>query len=132
MRALKTIRSVAALVLVALLAPAAARAQTATPVAPSQDYVVEYNMRHLSARECRKIARQMIRYDRDIQLASRWSGSSYSQELRIETLDRKLDMLAERWDKGCDLRDEIMLAKLYDYMKKAGKLALRYFTMGMF
>jgi len=131
MRALKTIRSVAALVLVALLAPAAARAQSATP-APSQDYVVEYNMRHLSVRECRKIARQMIRYDRDIQLASRWSGSSYSQELRIETLDRKLDMLAERWDKGCDLRDEIMLAKLYDYMKKAGKLALRYFTMGMF
>jgi len=131
MRALKTIWSVDALVLVALTAPAAARAQSATP-APSQDYVVEYNMRHLSVRECRKIARQMIRYDRDIQLASRWSGSSYSQELRIETLDRKLDMLAERWDKGCDLRDEIMLAKLYDYMKKAGKLALRYFTMGMF
>jgi len=131
MRGLKTIRTAAALLVLASLAPAATRAQT-RPVAPSQDYVVEYDMRHLSARECRKIARQMIRYDRDIQLASRWSGSSYSQELRIATLDKKLDMLAERWDKGCDLRDEIMLAKLYDYMKKAGKLALRYFTMGMF
>lgn len=132
MRAQKTIRIAAALALLVGFAPMATQAQTASTPAPSQDYVVEYNMRHLSVRECRKIARQMIRYDRDIQLASRWSGSNYSQELRIETLDRKLDMLAERWDKGCDLRDEIMLAKLYDYMKKAGKLALRYFTMGMF
>lgn len=132
MRAQTTIRTAAALALAVLLAPAAAPAQTAPPAAPSQEYVVEYNMRHLSVRECRKIARQMIRYDRDIRLASEWSGTNWSQERRIALLDNKLEMLEKRWDKGCDLRDEIMLAKLYEFMKKAGRLALRYFTMGMF
>lgn len=124
-------RPAAALLLLALLAPAAAPAQTARP-APSQDYTVEFNMAHLSVRECRKIARQMVRYDRDMRRASEWSGTEWSQEQRIAFLDQKLEMLEARWDKGCDLRDEIMLAKLYDFMKKAGRLALRYFTMGMF
>jgi len=128
MRARSTTILSAALLL-ALGASGAARAQSANP---SQDYTIEYNMRHLSVRECRKIARQMIRYDRDIRLASQWDGSSWSQERRIALLDNKLDMLEARWDKGCDLRDEVMLAKLYEFMKKAGRIALRYFTMGMF
>lgn len=115
--------------LLALCASSAARAQTPSP---SQDYTVEYNMRHLSVRECRKIAHQMIRYDQDIQTASQWDGTEWSQEGRIELLSNRLEMLEARWDKGCDLRDEVMLARLYDAMKKAGRLALRYFTMGRF
>ncbi|HVP27546.1 MAG TPA: hypothetical protein VMW35_00120 [Myxococcota bacterium] len=89
--------------------------------------LAQQNPAHLSINECRKIAKQMIRYGQDIDYAEKWD-----QELRVEVLDRKLTMLEQRWDVGCDHSDDVMLAKFYDVMKKAGRIALRYFTWGMF
>lgn len=95
----------------ALLAATAVRAEPPTPSVP--------------ARECRRIARQMVHYAQ-VQDMAKDRGNA----LWAASTARHLDQLEARWDAGCDLTDEAWAAVFQRALKSAGQAALRYFTFG--
>ncbi len=79
----------------------------------------------VAARECRRIARQMIHFAQ-VQEMARERGNA----LWAASTGKHLAQLEARWDAGCDRTDEAWAAVFARALKAAGSAALRYFTFG--
>ena len=77
------------------------------------------------ARECRRIARQMVHYEQ-VQEMAKDRGNA----LWAASTGQHLDQLEARWDAGCDMTDEAWAAVFQRALKTAGRAAIRYFTFG--
>lgn len=107
------------------IVPVLVLAAAAVFVGPAPASRADVALPTLGARECKRIAKQMVHY-RQVQDMAEERGN----ELWASATVAQLDRLAQRWDVGCDHSDEKWAIWFNDALKTAGRMALRYFTMG--
>ncbi len=85
------------------------------------------NLARLNKGECRRVARQILQYT---DVAAR--ANDRGDELWEQSTAAHLDRLEARWNTLCANEDDTYLRLFNAALTTAGRLALKYFTMGYF
>ncbi|MCC6641863.1 MAG: hypothetical protein IT386_11945 [Deltaproteobacteria bacterium] len=104
--------------------PAAAEAPDPGAVAPEP---VDPALAKLRPGQCRKLARKIVHYT-DVAA----QASERGDELWEHSTSAHVDRLEARWNALCANEDDRFVRWFNAALKTAGRLALKYFTMGYF
>ncbi len=128
MRTLHSAGLALALGMLLVVAPGGARAEGGIPdggaVAPEP---YDPNLARLNKGQCRKLARQIVHFTNVAAMADERGDELWEQS----SVDR-VDHLEARWNALCANEDDSFNRMFTRALRTAGRLALKYFTMGYF